>query len=281
MRGKNIGKVAAVALCACAVVAVAAALWAWHPQGAGDGEGGGTAAEAPITGSRAAPEGYDPEADEWLGASLGYVGPNGEGVVRREDYASDDEYMAASDASRFSISAEDEALLREVTGKEGPYGSHSFGKYVDSDGYTYNEGYMTMSFYRSFGEYRARQVVEEEGGVWISDTFAWDTGLEFATVGAYFPGGRDAEKAESLRARDEVMGVMRSRVGAATLDAAPATSDAEIVSEALEATGAPDAAAEAAGDEGEAAGCGKRAAGGEARESSEKRAAGGDAAQRD
>lgn len=170
-------KAAVVALCACVVAVVAAAvLWAWQPWGAGGDAGD------PVEGDK----GFEG------GATQPSASSGGDDIVCRDNYANDDEYVQAL----IEVGKRQVEIPREdVWEDEG----HTVGYYA---------GCLSVDFYRTCEEDRAREIVAECGGLWVSDTFGWGTGIDTASVEAYFPDFLyDAalqERQEMLRSYDEV-----------------------------------------------------------------------------
>ena len=201
----------AVAATACACLAVVLALGACQAKGvdthsgeegvelpsasavdSSPPDGGGEApARASSSGADPTTQGEGSSGAEWPGQSLGYVGPDGEGVLDRRDYESDEAYNQA---------------LIDAAGKEADVPDVQV--WEDERG-GYVQGTLVVNFYRRYGEGRAREVAEEAGGTWVSSTFAWGgSGIDFATATVYFPDASSREQleviAESLRAREEV-----------------------------------------------------------------------------
>ncbi len=120
------------------------------------------------------------ESSEWAGQEQGYVGPDGEGVLDPDDYESDEDYESAligeggvqADVPRVEVSYNEEGTVG------------------------YYEGIMSVSFYCEYGEERAREIIAEEGGVWVSDVFAWSGAVADGKADAevYFPDAPSAEE---------------------------------------------------------------------------------------
>lgn len=136
--------VAAITLC---VLAVAC-------QGRNAGSVSASAADGTAPESAGA---VSPAGDEqWPGQSLGYVGPNGEGVLDPQDFATYEDYRdAAIDAAGKEADVPSEVVERE----EGGYG--------------FMRGKVWLDFREGCGEKRARDIVAECGGLWVSSTYKW------------------------------------------------------------------------------------------------------------
>lgn len=129
-------------------------------------------------------EDVDASDEQWDGQDQGYIGPNGEGQIKRENYDSDEAYM--------------EALTQERNEGNGP-NDREYERVDLGNGLFYDKGRIEVAFHREYGEARAREIVTEIGGIWQDDDFAWDLDLP-ARVDVYFPG--DVDEAQ-LRARFE------------------------------------------------------------------------------
>lgn len=102
-----------------------------------------------------------------------YVAPDGSGAISRDDYDSDEEYEKALIDSG---SAQVEIPYESVSEKQpNEKYDHGYFKYI-----------VNLDFYYKYGEERARQIVNEVGGIWASDTFAWsaskDNGIALVTT---------------------------------------------------------------------------------------------------
>ncbi len=130
--------------------------------------------------------------EEWPGQSLGYIGPNGEGAINPDDYKTNEEYMDAYDAvlGAEHINLNDYDIVKST--EEGV-----------ADHY---KGLFSVGFYRSCGELRAREIVDELGGQWVSSGFALPGDkIDWARVYVYFPGDVDEDSiAELLNEYEEV-----------------------------------------------------------------------------
>lgn len=78
----------------------------------------------------------------------------------------------------------------------------------DGKGTGYDQGTLTIYFYRSCEQEEARRIVAENGGLWVTNTYGWATGLDTATVTAYFPDALEEnqleEKRQAIKSYDEV-----------------------------------------------------------------------------
>ena len=150
-----------------------------------DGDGQGATSER---GERPdAPAGGSGKPEEWPGQSLGYVGPNGEGVLDRDDFETDEEYReAAIDAAGKEVEVPFEAV--EVEGED----------------FEYVKGKVWLDFREGCGEKRAREIVAECGGEWVSSTYKWGS----RSAETYFPVASGAagvtDACERLAGYDEV-----------------------------------------------------------------------------
>ena len=79
---------------------------------------------------------------------------------------------------------------------------------VDTSGegqYGYYKSILEITFYFEYGKARAQKVIEDCGGVWVSDTFEWPSSSNrgTATAEAYFP---QCDSEDALQAMaDELM----------------------------------------------------------------------------
>lgn len=97
-----------------------------------------------------------------------YVQPDGTGMLKRDDYATTDDYLiAASKAMGDEIEVPDD--------------------FVQLGDYGYTKGIAHITFSRSIGEEAAREIVSKHGGLWVNGQFSVDTGEDTAEVEAYFP----------------------------------------------------------------------------------------------
>ena len=109
------------------------------------------------------PADYDPAADEWPGASLGFVGPEGLGKMG--------------------------------SGVENQVGR----KFVADDKIGgFAEGFLEVSFPRSCSEYDAHCIVEDAGGVWVSDNYIFDNDAETRSASVYFPAAKSKGDLEAI-----------------------------------------------------------------------------------
>lgn len=196
-------KLYAAVLAVAVIAALCAALAACQQQrdvGVSGEPGGAADVENGKAGGDSA--GSFPAADEeWPGQSLGYVGPNGEGAYTQDDWETDEEYAA---------------VMQEVYREE-----YDAPRVVRDDKYI--EGVLLVTFNRSYGELRAREIIAESGGEWVSSDFKYhrsdsdDFTDSIAIVEAYYPGAlSDGELlviAESLEGYSEVVWAELNGVG--------------------------------------------------------------------
>lgn len=101
----------------------------------------------------------------------------------------------SADASPFGEAAEgaEESLRSSILEKRNNGGQeYEYERVYLDDGTSYDKGRILVFFFRSYGEARAREIVEEMGGEWRDDVFGWDTGEE-AHVTVYFSGDVDEQ----------------------------------------------------------------------------------------
>lgn len=160
MKSMNDDKTMAVAaVCAAVAITIALAACQVHGDGAAsvENENRQTAqtSDAAPTDSGGASRVSVPEDGEWPGQSLGYVGPNGEGVLDPEDFETSEEYRAAA----AEAAAKEVEVPFEVVGEgEGPESV---------------KGKIWLTFAEGCSELDARSIVSDNGGVWVSSTFKW------------------------------------------------------------------------------------------------------------
>lgn len=173
------------AICIIALVALGWGLWThWNieaPVAGASREPADDTSAVNGTSYAGMPPDYDPSSDKWPGASLGFVGPNGEGAISGSDFESNEEYFAAITNANSGV---ENNVERKLIAEDG------------GDGFA--QGFLNVTFDRTCSEYDAHVIVWQHGGVWVSDSYVLngEKGNPWASV--YFPDAIDKDSLENI-----------------------------------------------------------------------------------
>lgn len=165
----------AIAMLVLVVSALLIVFGPWHPWGVCFDQGDG---QVETGKERWADNGEEP-----------FCGLSDADVADRGEFDSDEDYQRA-----LIESAEPQVEVPKEpvdTSGEGQYG--------------YYKSILEITFYFEYGKARAQKVIEDCGGVWVSDTFEWPSSSNrgTATAEAYFP---QCDSEDALQAMaDELM----------------------------------------------------------------------------